>query len=209
MITYLEAKFIAYAKQVVKEANDTDSIETLKNKVDSKFNFAPRYKAIIKTFIPVMIIDYAVINVEKKMFDVVNTDKYGAGESYVKYYNTKECSKIIKTCLGRFSDYELSTAFDIMDTKFKKVCDKKIDKLSTYDGVKRNKVVYCTNELIGVWRKCTENSLISLGKMEGFDPTLMQNYSAGKVDLQKYVNDNFNLDNRKLKKKFYSASKTK
>ncbi len=209
MIKYLDAKFMAYAKQIVRDAEETDTIDMLKSAVDERFNFAPRYKAVIKSYIPLMVINDTVIRVEKKMFDVVNTDKYGAGENYVKYYNTKECAKLFKTCLERFSGYELSSAFDAMDTKIKKICDKKIEKLSSCDGVKRTKVVYCTNELIGAWRKYTENSLISLGKMEGYDQNLIQDYAAGKVDLQKYVNDNFNLENRKLKRKFAEISKTK
>ena len=47
MIKYLDAKFMAYAKQIVRDAEETDTIDMLKSAVDERFNFAPRYRALI------------------------------------------------------------------------------------------------------------------------------------------------------------------
>lgn len=208
-MNYLEAKLIGYARKIVMTSEDRDTIAKMRERVDEEYNFSIRNKEEIKLYIPTIVLNNTSIQLEKIMFDTVNNDVYGHGENVVIYLDTKKAEKVIKSCFDKFSKNELSSAFDRLDTRLKKIVMKKVDKLSTCDGRKRTKMVSCINSLIGVWRKNTENGLISLGKFQGYDTNLVQNYASGKVDMKKYVNDNFSLDNRKLKKKYDVNSKTK
>lgn len=189
--SYIEMVVQTGVKKVLRSARPGESFMELNSKVDA-LSFSPDLKEKIKCNIENTVVESMVLDI-KHILEKSNDD--GAYDKFVGYI----CK--FDEYFARYAGQSTLGGYNYLNSRIEDICIEKVKGIDRLNVEQTKDVVSKVNDLIGAWRVYSERD--RLKRKPAYVVDLEEKIDCGEpFNMKSYIRQNFNAQNRNLKKQF-------